>query len=113
MDIGKDQEIKLKPGQILYIVNKLYPYTVQFREEIGVPVDGEAPRLKSEKKMRVESENCTEEESIPEKRIKIKQEGPRGCGLDYGLTDSPAAMSETSSGKKVSRRLYHMSEKLV
>ncbi|KAM3939210.1 aprataxin isoform 2-T2 [Leptodactylus fuscus] len=33
VDIGKDQEVKLKPGHILYIVNKLYPYTVEFVNE--------------------------------------------------------------------------------
>ncbi|XP_074063493.1 aprataxin isoform X3 [Macrotis lagotis] len=31
--IGKDQEAMLKPGQILHIVNELYPYTVQFVKE--------------------------------------------------------------------------------
>ncbi|KAL8202849.1 UNVERIFIED_CONTAM: hypothetical protein K2H54_027115 [Gekko kuhli] len=102
VDIGKDQEIKLKPGQVLHIVNKLYPYTVQFQEETGVCVDGEARRLKSGKRMQVESENRTEEESMPEKQVKMEQEGPRGCRLDYGVNDSksPAAVSETSSGKK-------------
>ncbi|XP_067839655.1 aprataxin isoform X1 [Heptranchias perlo] len=32
-DLGKDKEVKLKPGQILHIVNQLYPYTIQFAEE--------------------------------------------------------------------------------
>ncbi|XP_049629730.1 aprataxin [Suncus etruscus] len=31
--IGKDQEMKLRPGQVLYMVNELYPYTVEFKEE--------------------------------------------------------------------------------
>ncbi|XP_072261331.1 aprataxin isoform X2 [Pyxicephalus adspersus] len=30
VDIGKDQEVKLKPGHVLHMVNKLYPYTVEF-----------------------------------------------------------------------------------
>ncbi|XP_001373180.2 aprataxin isoform X1 [Monodelphis domestica] len=38
--IGKDQEVMLKPGQILHIVNELYPYTVQFVEETEKPVSG-------------------------------------------------------------------------
>ncbi|XP_053559200.1 aprataxin isoform X2 [Bombina bombina] len=33
--IGKDQELKLQPGQILYLVNDLYPYTVEFLEVAG------------------------------------------------------------------------------
>ncbi|XP_056425782.1 aprataxin isoform X2 [Hyla sarda] len=35
VDISKDQEVKLKPGQVLYIVNKLYPYTVEFVKDAG------------------------------------------------------------------------------
>ncbi|XP_012882082.1 PREDICTED: aprataxin isoform X1 [Dipodomys ordii] len=31
--IGKDQEMKLQPGQVLYMVNELYPYIVEFEEE--------------------------------------------------------------------------------
>ncbi|MGH0185073.1 UNVERIFIED_CONTAM: hypothetical protein FKN15_017435 [Acipenser sinensis] len=32
VDVGKGNEVKLKPGQLLHIVNQKYPYTVQFRE---------------------------------------------------------------------------------
>uniref|UniRef100_A0A8C3C4R3 Aprataxin n=1 Tax=Cairina moschata TaxID=8855 RepID=A0A8C3C4R3_CAIMO len=35
VDVGKDEEVKMRPGQVLHIVNKLYPYTVQFAEESG------------------------------------------------------------------------------
>ncbi|CAI9578762.1 unnamed protein product [Staurois parvus] len=35
VDIRKDQEVKLKPGHVLYVVNKLYPYTVEFVKEPG------------------------------------------------------------------------------
>ncbi|XP_035272531.1 aprataxin [Anguilla anguilla] len=31
--VGQGKEVRLKPGQLLYMVNQLYPYTVQFREE--------------------------------------------------------------------------------
>ncbi|CAL1601389.1 unnamed protein product [Knipowitschia caucasica] len=31
--IGKGNEVKMKPGQLLHIVNELYPYTIQFKEE--------------------------------------------------------------------------------
>lgn len=33
MVVGKDNEVKMKPGQQLHIVNQLYPYTVQFKED--------------------------------------------------------------------------------
>ncbi|GCC29600.1 hypothetical protein chiPu_0008043 [Chiloscyllium punctatum] len=31
-DLRRDQEVKLKPGQDLYVVNRLYPYTIRFEE---------------------------------------------------------------------------------
>ncbi|XP_072318622.1 aprataxin [Eucyclogobius newberryi] len=33
--IGKGIEVKLKPGQLLHIVNELYPYTIQFKEDLS------------------------------------------------------------------------------
>ncbi|XP_043841103.1 aprataxin isoform X2 [Dromiciops gliroides] len=44
--VGKDQEATLKPGQILYIVNELYPYTVQFVEETERPALGRERKRK-------------------------------------------------------------------
>ncbi|XP_072373455.1 aprataxin isoform X1 [Scyliorhinus torazame] len=32
-DLGRDQEVKLMPGQILHVVNRQYPYTIQFEGE--------------------------------------------------------------------------------
>ncbi|XP_040273776.1 aprataxin [Bufo bufo] len=43
VDIGKDHEAKLKPGHVLYIVNKLYPYSVEFIQEPGTSRAEEAP----------------------------------------------------------------------
>uniref|UniRef100_A0A3Q3GBZ4 Aprataxin n=1 Tax=Labrus bergylta TaxID=56723 RepID=A0A3Q3GBZ4_9LABR len=31
--VGKGNEVKMRPGQQLHIVNQLFPYTVQFRED--------------------------------------------------------------------------------
>nr|XP_057945188.1 aprataxin isoform X2 [Doryrhamphus excisus] len=31
--VGHGKEVKMKPGQLLYIVNQMYPYTVQFKED--------------------------------------------------------------------------------
>lgn len=31
--VGKDNQVIFKPGQKLYLVNRLHPYTLQFREE--------------------------------------------------------------------------------
>ncbi|XP_016078498.1 PREDICTED: aprataxin isoform X3 [Miniopterus natalensis] len=35
--IGKDQEVKLQPGQVLHMVNELYPYIIEFEEEAKSP----------------------------------------------------------------------------
>lgn len=116
VDLGKDQEIKLKPGQILHIVNKLYPYTVKFLEETEVSVDGDVLKSKTEKKPRVESENSNVE-SMPRKHLKTEQKGLPGCKSDYKLDDShsSASLHETSSSKKVSKKLkvHHTSRQLV
>ncbi|XP_039614107.1 aprataxin isoform X1 [Polypterus senegalus] len=32
VDVGKDSEVKVTPGQILHLVNKLYSYKIQFEE---------------------------------------------------------------------------------
>ncbi|XP_071753140.2 aprataxin [Centroberyx gerrardi] len=43
--VGKDNEVKMKPGQQLQIVNQLYPYTVQFKEDpTGDHVGTKRPR---------------------------------------------------------------------
>uniref|UniRef100_A0A8C2LAR3 Aprataxin n=1 Tax=Cricetulus griseus TaxID=10029 RepID=A0A8C2LAR3_CRIGR len=41
--IGKDQEMKLQPGQVLHMVNELYPYIVEF-EEVAKSPDLETQR---------------------------------------------------------------------
>ncbi|KAM9818540.1 aprataxin [Syngnathus typhle] len=33
--VGQGKEVKMKPGQLLHIVNELYPYTIQFKEDPG------------------------------------------------------------------------------
>lgn len=35
--IGKDREMKLLPGQVLHMVNELYPYMVEFEEVAESP----------------------------------------------------------------------------
>ncbi|XP_069596780.1 aprataxin isoform X1 [Ranitomeya imitator] len=44
VDIGKSQEVKLKPGHILYIVNGLYPYTVEFIKEARTFTAKDSPK---------------------------------------------------------------------
>ncbi|CAL8351683.1 unnamed protein product [Boreogadus saida] len=42
VEVGKGMEVKMEPGQQLYIVNQLYPYTVHFMEDLS----GEPPPAK-------------------------------------------------------------------
>lgn len=95
VDIGKDQEIKLKPGQDLHIVNKLYPYTVQFLEEMGACVDRESTEIRSKKRPQNQPENSTVE-SISGKCAKM-EEGYKLCD-----SNSSASSCDTSLSKKVS-----------
>uniref|UniRef100_A0A3P9N9T7 Aprataxin n=1 Tax=Poecilia reticulata TaxID=8081 RepID=A0A3P9N9T7_POERE len=32
--VGKGNEVRIKPGQKLHVVNQLYPYTIQFKEDL-------------------------------------------------------------------------------
>ncbi|XP_042304857.1 aprataxin isoform X2 [Sceloporus undulatus] len=93
MDIGKDQEIKLKPGQVLHIVNKLYPYTVQFSEEMGACVGSEGEEQKGVKRPQEESEN-NKVESISGKQVKTEQQG---CCSSYKLSDGNSSVSSCES----------------
>uniref|UniRef100_A0A8B9WA90 Aprataxin n=1 Tax=Bos mutus grunniens TaxID=30521 RepID=A0A8B9WA90_BOSMU len=59
--IGKDQEVKLQPGQVLYLVNELYPYIIEFEEET------KSPGLESHRKRkRSGSSDPTERGADPE-----------------------------------------------
>ncbi|KAJ7335925.1 hypothetical protein JRQ81_013866 [Phrynocephalus forsythii] len=89
VDISKDQEIKLKPGQVLHIVNKRYPYSVQFLEVTGACAAAkEATETSSEKR----AQNQPEKSSISGKRAKME---PQGGASGYTLCDSSKPGSST------------------
>lgn len=71
--IGKDQEMKLLPGQVLYMVNELYPYVVEF-EEVA-----ESPKLTHRKRQR---SDCESEEL----------EAESGTGLAPGSSPSQCSV---------------------
>lgn len=72
--IGKDQEKKLLPGQVLHMVNGLYPYIVEF-EEVA-----ESPNLTQRKRKR---SDCDSEE----------MEAESGTGLAPGSSPSQCSVS--------------------
>uniref|UniRef100_UPI0037E7E65E aprataxin n=1 Tax=Semicossyphus pulcher TaxID=241346 RepID=UPI0037E7E65E len=70
--VGKDNEVKMKPGQQLHIVNQLFPYTVQFKEDpTGDHGGSKRPREPSEEReshreaMSTKAAKHTEKVSVP------------------------------------------------
>ncbi|KAM5298445.1 aprataxin [Ctenodactylus gundi] len=78
--IGKDQEMKLQPGQVLHMVNELYPYIVEFEEEAKIP-DLESHR----KRKRSGSDDSIEGDAA--------QEANSGPGLGRGNSPSQCSVS--------------------
>ncbi|XP_053152424.1 aprataxin isoform X2 [Hemicordylus capensis] len=109
-DIGKDQEIKLKPGQILHIVNKLYPYTVQFLDEMGSCAGVEEVKPKGGKRPCDESENNVE--SMPGKPAKFGQMDPQGSSSSYKQNDSNSSTSLCQNPSRKKECLTHWSQGL-
>ncbi|XP_028568170.2 aprataxin isoform X2 [Podarcis muralis] len=97
VDIGKDREIKLKPGQILHIVNNLYPYTVQFSEEMGACGGKETVEPKAGKRTQDELETGGME-SMPGKLAKMEQMAPQACDSSY------SSSSVSSGGSSVNKK---------
>lgn len=102
VDVGKDQETKLKPGQVLHIVNKLYPYTVQFLEEMGTCVGRESKKLQSEKRPHDDPEKKNVE-SLSGKQIKTEQGELQSYNLYNNLADGGSVSSLESSSTKMVR----------
>lgn len=89
--IGKDQEMDLQPGQILHLVNELYPYIVEF-EEVA-----KSPGLQTQRK-RKRSDSGGEE-------MDAAQEAGSGTGLAPGNSPSrcsvPPKKGEDRATKQV------------
>ncbi|XP_063082738.1 aprataxin isoform X3 [Cavia porcellus] len=99
--IGKDQEMKLQPGQVLHMVNELYPYIIEFEEE------AKSAGLETHRK-RKRSSNSDSIERV------IAQRAASGTGLDPGSSLSqcsvPSKKEKDASTKKES--LNHWSQGL-
>ncbi|XP_025708641.1 aprataxin isoform X1 [Callorhinus ursinus] len=99
--IGKDQEVKLQPGQILHMVNELYPYIVEFEEEAESPgLETHRKRKRSGSSDSIEGDAAQEAESC------------RGLepGSDPGQSSVPSKKGKDASTKKES--LGHWSQGL-
>lgn len=56
--VGKGNVVKMKPGQQLHIVNQLYQYTVQFKEDLT----GDHGSTKRTRELASEDRDCHREE---------------------------------------------------
>lgn len=93
--IGKDQEMKLLPGQVLHMVNELYPYMVEFEEVAESPNVTQRKRKRSDcdsQEMEAESGASPSQCSVPPKKGKhgaTKEEslGHWSQGLKISMKD--------------------------
>uniref|UniRef100_A0A8C0MPJ5 Aprataxin n=3 Tax=Canis lupus familiaris TaxID=9615 RepID=A0A8C0MPJ5_CANLF len=77
--IGKDQEAKLQPGQVLHMVNELYPYIVEFEEE------AESPGLETHRKRKRSGNSDSIERDAA-------QEAESSTGLEPGSDSSQCSV---------------------
>ncbi|XP_055013812.1 aprataxin isoform X2 [Boleophthalmus pectinirostris] len=99
--IGKGNEVKMKPGQRLHIVNELYPCTIQFKEDLSgeqrgvkrpretIPVDKET---NAQTTRLITSKKCEKEKSVqPECHAQTSQNdggfGHWNQGLKVSMQD--------------------------
>ncbi|XP_037348419.1 aprataxin isoform X2 [Talpa occidentalis] len=100
--IGKDQEVKLQPGQVLHMVNELYPHIVEFEEE------AKSPDLGTNLKRKRSSNNDSMESDAA-------QEAKPREGLEPGSNPSPCSVPPKKSRDDTSTKkesLGHWSQGL-
>ncbi|NWT72120.1 APTX protein, partial [Prunella himalayana] len=96
VNIGKDEVVKMKPGQVLHIVNNLYPYTVQFAEESGKTVP------KADKMPHEDSCENDDIELVPRKTMKLEVVDTQGSSTNQKLSNTSVSTHEGTSSKKAS-----------
>ncbi|XP_048052084.1 aprataxin isoform X1 [Megalobrama amblycephala] len=108
--VGKGNQVTIKPGQRLYIVNQMYPYTVKFTEETFTPrsaaegnkaskrshqmsCEGNGEKIKSPAKTTSTSSSRTSDASPPPKKTpppgpdKSESAGHWSQGLKVSMQD--------------------------
>ncbi|XP_067259989.1 aprataxin isoform X1 [Chanodichthys erythropterus] len=108
--VGKGNQVTIKPGQRLYIVNMMYPYTVKFSEETFTPrsaaegnkaskrshqmsCEGNGEKIKSPAKTTSTSSSLTSDASPPPKKTppsgpdKSESAGHWSQGLKVSMQD--------------------------
>ncbi|NXQ07154.1 APTX protein, partial [Vidua macroura] len=108
VNIGKDEVVKMKPGQVLHIVNNLYPYMVQFAEESGKTVP------KADKMPHKDSCENDYTELVPRKTMKLEVVDTQGSSTNPKLSNTSVSTHEGTSSQKASvlEHLGHWSQGL-
>ncbi|XP_030322986.1 aprataxin isoform X2 [Calypte anna] len=101
VNIGKNEEVIMKPGQVLHVVNKLFPYTVQFIEESGKTVKEAEEKIQTYKMPCGDSsENDDDVELVPRKKPKMEVVDTQGTYGNPKLSGTGGSASEGSSRNK-------------
>ncbi|NXC17325.1 APTX protein, partial [Corythaeola cristata] len=109
VNIGKDEEVKMKPGQVLHIVNKLYPYMVEFGEESGKTVTEAEEKIQTTKTPCEDSCENDDIEPVPRKTMRMEVVDTESSSANPKLDVSS---HEVTSSKKASEHLGHWSQGL-
>ncbi|XP_064295239.1 aprataxin isoform X2 [Phalacrocorax carbo] len=110
VNIGKDEEVKMKPGQVLHIVNKLYPYTVQFSEESGKTVTKAEEKIQTDETPSEDSCENDDVELVPRKTMKMEVVDTQGSSANQRLSKTSVSPHEGTLSKK--EHLGHWSQGL-
>ncbi|XP_027740466.1 aprataxin isoform X1 [Empidonax traillii] len=110
VNIGKDEVVQMKPGQVLYIVNNLYPYTVHFAQESGKTVTEAEDRTETCKRPHEDSCENDDAELVPRKTMKMEVVDAQGSSANPQLSTTSVSPGEGTSSKK--KHLGHWSQGL-
>uniref|UniRef100_A0A8C2VM89 Aprataxin n=1 Tax=Chinchilla lanigera TaxID=34839 RepID=A0A8C2VM89_CHILA len=97
--IGKDQEMKLQPGQVLHLVNELYPYIIEFEEE------SKSPGLGTHRKRKRSGSSDSIESIAASGPGKEPRSNPSQCSVppeEKGTSTKKESLSHWSQGLKIS-----------
>ncbi|NXM09603.1 APTX protein, partial [Tyrannus savana] len=112
VNIGKDEVVQMKPGQVLYIVNNLYPYVVHFAEESGKTVTEAEDRTETCKRPHEDSCENDDAELLPRKTMKTEVVDAQGSSANPQLSTTSVSPGEGTSSKKAGEHLGHWSQGL-
>ncbi|XP_048786492.1 aprataxin isoform X2 [Lagopus muta] len=110
VDIGKDEEVKMRPGQVLHLVNKLYPFVVQFGEESEGTVTEAEEKTQPEKRPCEDSYENDEIENVPRKAKKMEVADTQSSSAGLGPSKSSVCAHEGTTSRK--EHLGHWSQGL-